>query len=677
MTGARVPAAPRHEANWLILATFLLVVQGLFLKEAAYDKGDTVDEQVYVDSAWPQMGGQRVSMNALPVWGFGVALRLSRISCPIVHGRASLSTCPDALFPARLATVFIVMLAGIVLWLTARRLGHRVAALAHAAWCLSPTLLGHGSLAALDAWVATSVALAFWTGVRLAERPSYGRWVVAGVASAACIAAKITAIGVAPVVCGLGLWATIDTESWSRATLLKAGRGLAVFVVAFLVAAWGLYAFSFDKIHFVWRGEPKVIGPLPFPQLLRSFIVQSHHGFVAGYGIAGQVAHSKGRWAFYLPALAYKTSLVIQALMVGRLALLPLRLWRRRWGSLGIDGVLLAYPAVLFLVMSGAKIQSLRYLLPAMPFMVVVAARFVTDIEEVAVARVKVMEMLKTAACTVPVVAAFYVALEARPDFLMYRNPWATRGKAERSLDWGSDWCQDKRAVARWQKEHGVSRVSYLPCGGIDAKAWGVNAQLPSCTPKVGAYALHLHVLFGAAYAGCADWLTREPPDELLGRSIALYQVDQARLRRLEGLAGGGRAPWLVRTTCPNVPQTCLSRDVQGASYLFCPRAAVADARATCAARGGLLARIAPGLGGDLIAASRGLCTPTTTWLIEDPFRPQGRDKLAGQSLADSNADHRCGHLFSDGQIQQSTEWDVARPFICRLSPEEGNAQGP
>jgi hypothetical protein len=96
------------------------------------------------------------------------------------------------------------------------------------------------------------------------------------------------------------------------------------------------------------------------------------------------------------------------------------------------------------------------------------------------------------------------------------------------------DWGQDQRRLGEWIREHGLPGVFYTYYAGMPRK-WGIAFRPPPCTPRRGTYALHAVEVHRPRRMepGCLDWLTVEPPDERIGYSIYIYQVNKDRLDRL------------------------------------------------------------------------------------------------------------------------------------------------
>jgi hypothetical protein len=203
---------------------------------------------------------------------------------------------------------------------------------------------------------------------------------------------------------------------------------------------------------------------------------------------------------------------------------------RRAIASLAVDAGLLAFPAILIVCMSLGRHQAnISFLLPALPFVAVWLGRSVDSVTRV----------FGTAGRTVFVALlalSLVEGLRVHPNYLMFYNVWAGGPEGgPRYLIHREDWGQDKRRLAEWQRAHGVERLFYAPYGP-HAEEWGITWDPVPCEPHPGVYALHaveVHRPQFALHPGCIDWLTVEPPDERIGYSIYLYDVDEARIRRL------------------------------------------------------------------------------------------------------------------------------------------------
>ena len=493
---------------WVLAAVFALVQAGL-LVNAAWSLSDTYDENVYVRAGALQVAYRDMSMVPVPTWGFGLALvlggelgdirpRLEQSSEAYLFDGSS----PAArLRVARLATIVVSLLGGLALWRAASRAGPFPALLAHALWCFSPLTLAHGALATLDVWVAAFLAVMLLCGTKFAESGT-ARWAaLAGAAGALACGAKITALGALP------LFALVALQR-------KQPRAILWFALAFLVTIWAACAFQVGTLDYGRPGFGVQLGPLPFPSWLRQIVAQSDHGFVVGHAgfFEGEVS-KRGHAGFYLWSLALQVPLAAWGLFLLALWFVPRR-WRRgEWKS---DLLLLAYPILLFVVMSLARTQlGLRYLLPAVPFVLLWLARVLAEAPALP--------------CSVLITATAATAIAAQPHQLAYFNPLAgNQWQALHHLVEGVDWCQGKQELARWLRHRRARNVHYTGCG-TQPEAWGIRATPIRCDGQrpPGLWVLHAGDAFGTlpAAPGCLEWLLARPPDAIIAQTIFVYEV--------------------------------------------------------------------------------------------------------------------------------------------------------
>lgn len=555
----------------LVVALLLASAQAGLLLDTAWDKSDTADETRYLASAaslWSSgTFGDLCEAPVLPKWGFALAMRA--VDPQIAYAPRGWQPAMDALLAgrsaaelrrrfltARSATIVVVVLGGLLLWRSALRFGPRAAAMAHALWCFSPTVLANGSLAALDAWAAALMCAVLWTAIRFRERPSAARVVVLGIACGAAAATKITTLLALPTGFVLLLW-SVRAGELPAIDLRRSARLGGLLATALFLTLWALYGFTVGGVDvvrpcpFVVSATSPEVGWLPFPAWLEGLVFQLRHGHEGHPGYLAGETRAGGWWWFYLACLAFKITVACQALVLLRGAA-SVTLARRglAWFSRA-DVALLAYPLALLVFMSAGSHQAnISFLLPAFPFAIVWLGQSVNHIERAfgAVGR--------RGFCLLVVLAALE-SLSVHPHHLMFFNVWAGGPSGgPRYLVHREDWGQDKRRLAEWQRSNGIDLLYYAPYGP-HAEEWGIRFAPVPCTPTVGVYALHAAEVHRTLYAlqpGCIDWLTVEPPDERIGYSIYIYRVDESRLRRLAAQRNSATPFWRSGAAPPPRP---------------------------------------------------------------------------------------------------------------------------
>ena len=529
----------------------LCALQAGLLAHTAWDKSDTIDEPFYLAVSIPQWFHLDLATNceapALPRWGFGLALRLA--DPPLFdessgQGRHPLwsRAMPETrrnLFAARAATILVTLTGGLFLWSAARAFGEGVALLTYALWCFSPGILASGSLATLDAWVTALSCVVIWATLRLQQRPTPGHAVIVGSALALTAAAKVTGLGLIPVAVAVGGWAQWresrkQARPWVRPLLAMIGA----LTLGFVLTLWAVYGFRFGVLD---TARPcgketglarHLVGPLPFAPWFEGLLSQLVHGRRGHLGYLFGEVGATGWWWFYLAALAFKTTVGAQALATLRLAAWVKSPPRRT--ELATDAVILAYPLLLITIMSVGKAQNgIKYILPAFPFAMLWAGRALPDLK-------RAFGRGGIAAAVVALLVGIVESVAVHPHHLMFFNLWAGGPKGgPRYFVSGDDWGQDQRRLGEWQRTAKPWRLFYTYYNG-DPAHWGIVYETPPCEPRPGFYALHAVEVHRPKrlQPGCLDWLTVEPPDERIGYSIYLYQVNKPRIERLEAERG-------------------------------------------------------------------------------------------------------------------------------------------
>ena len=517
----------------LALALVMAGAQALLLVSTARDKSDTVDEDIYLPAAailWAHHDfGVNPDSPVLPKWAFALAMRavepalgatpreMARAENYVLWYRDR-AHVERILLAARLSTIVVTVLAGLLLWRVALRFGTVAAAVTHTLWCFSPAVLAAGSLATLDAWVTAFVIALTWATARHLDSPRLPRAALVGVCAGLAIACKITALGAAGV-------ATLVC-AWRAARLAEPGhRGVrpALAVTGVLAASgaltlWAIYGFTV--------GSAGPLAVAPFPAWITGALQQVSHGARGHRGYLFGETGLGGWWYFYPVALALKTTIGAQLL-----ALLLIVAWivrRPRGTDLLIDAALWAYPAILIVVMSLGRTQlGLRYILPAYPLAMLWAGRTFPSL--------RVLGRWGPTAGVLALAVAIAGALRVHPHYLMFFNSWiGGPDNGPQYLVIGDSIGQDQKRLADWQAAQGLSSIYYTRYSGRP-EYWGIAYSAPPCRPQSGVYALEAIEVHRPRRieAGCLDWLTVEPPDERIGYSIYVYRVDRERAQRL------------------------------------------------------------------------------------------------------------------------------------------------
>lgn len=334
--------------------------------------------------------------------------------------------CSHCVTLARLACIPFCWIGAITCYFWARDLAGRSAGLlAISLWCLSPNILGHGSLVTADAGGAAFAVAASYAFYRWLSRPSLQSMVVFGLVLGLAGLAKTTLVILFP------LWPVIwilyrlsnppmRTSRW----VIEAGMLVASAVIALSVLNCGyLFQSSFkplkdyrfsselltgttesfiainrvqvapDTTRQANRFKDTLLGevPVPIPEPYLLGIDVQQHDFETSERISylrGEYKKS-GWWYYYLYAFVVKVPLGTLSLIVGVIIFRIARRNRRNWksprcwrGRCDIaleDEIVLGVPCFAILCVVSSRIEfneHFRYVLPCLPFAFVWIAVF-------------------------------------------------------------------------------------------------------------------------------------------------------------------------------------------------------------------------------------------------------------------------------------------------------------
>jgi len=424
------------------------------------------------------------------------------------------------LFWARVPIVMMGMVLCLYLYLLARLLYGNAAGLVTltlAAFC--PTILAHTRLVTTDVTLTAFWVASLYHMIRFFRQPGWLHLVACGLTTGLAMGAKFSGIfvlGLNGLVCTLSLF--LPGGPWS------AGRGKEAFEIgsrflwyvthmAVYVAVAGLVVAVLYAFH-------------EFPRYIEGFDkVWTNHdprykAFFLGAPHAGIIPH------YYLVAMLVKMPL-------GTLVLAGLgALWLKREGSrLHVaERLFLLLPALVVFVIStlSGKYLGVRYVLPSLPLVLVLAGR-----------TAKISWVGRAWGKWVPaagILAVVLSSLRTFPDYIPYFNEvvGGYRGGAalldDSNIDWGQDWVE----VAEFQKEHGIEELRYWPWNRIDPRRpYGIRGrdiqEEEFYLPQTGWYAVGVHplnrdVLLNYDRPINFDWRTRYEPVAILGGATWIFR---------------------------------------------------------------------------------------------------------------------------------------------------------
>lgn len=436
--------------------------------------------------------------------------------------RAMFDADPDAAHLwLRIARLFCLPFAAVGMWVASRwasELYGRAAGIGAAVlWAFLPNLIGYGCLISGDAQAASMGLLTFYLFRSWLARPRFAESYLLGLVWGLTILTKsswLILLGMLPV-----LWLSIRTAEWwkrhregrspclaqlrnagsafmKEAVLLAFALLLALFVVNLLYGFSGSFR-RLDSYDFIskalagnedwqshgWSGNRfhgTALGAVPVPlpgNLVTGIDLQKWDFDRERWSYFRGEWRTKGWWYYYLYGLATKLPLGFWLLFLIAAAGM---VWRRSWRGPWQQELLLWTPMVL--VVGGASVETglnrhLRYVLPALPFAIVLASRsFRLFCEPSRIGR-----------GTVTVATAWMVAssLWIYPHSLSYFNE-SVGGPMRADAHFNAsnlDWGQDLPYLRRWQQANPKKRpmwVRYTPFTPPDAVGVESEGRVPS-----------------------------------------------------------------------------------------------------------------------------------------------------------------------------------------------------
>jgi hypothetical protein len=407
----------------------------------------------------------------------------------------------------RAMTLAASLVVGLVLFLLSRR--PRVRGLATLAlWAFEPTLLAHSGVAMGDAWAALFLLLAVTAFRGALARGGWAAFAGAGVVAGMAAAAKWSNLALLPVALLLGV--PFLRQRGGRATV----AALSALTAGFLV--W--FGLLYLPGTFVLSGRPD-----PWTLALRAL----HQAWEFSRG--GYPAFFMGRVDADPRLLYFPTAFLLKSTLPF-LLFLALGAFLAATRRAAPEPPEWMVPAAVFLSLLPMQNLGVRYLLPAHPFLLLLAGRgaaWALSDRGKAWRTVAVLLLSWHAAG----VAAWF------PHHLGYFNDLVPRERrahllADSNLDWG----QDHKRLARVARERGWRRVKLAYFGGVDPHFYGLDwrpwARADLERPRPGTvYAVNVSFLqmapafFPATLPIARGWLCQEPPTGRVADAWYYFEV--------------------------------------------------------------------------------------------------------------------------------------------------------
>ena len=441
---------------------------------------------------------------------------------------------------ARLGVLPFFLVASLLVFLWAHRVGGRLAAAgAVLLFTTLPPVLAHAGLATTDMAVTSTVVLAAYCGLLWLDRPTVVRSLVLGIAAAAAVLSKFSALLFLPAAAAaiaLIRWSTRESSA-EKAPAMSRTRALRVTFLAALLAVWMGYRFEVGPLvpssaSLVEADSARedalerlVAAPIfPAPALFEGV------GHLAAKNRAGHKSYLLGEvrdtgwWYFFPVALAVKTPLAF-ILLVGAGAFAAARSPPGRERGRQLEPIAIAIAILLVCLPSRINI-GLRHVLPMYPFLAIIAG--------VGLARlVNLRRAAPAGAACAALLVGWHLAasIQAHPDYLPYFNELAGDHPERILVDSDLDSGQDLKRLADTLRARGVPAVWLAYAGsatvtehGLPSVRWLQPHQPVKGWVAASLYSLKLGSLGTRGHDDFA-WLDHHDPVARVGSSIRLYYV--------------------------------------------------------------------------------------------------------------------------------------------------------
>lgn len=556
----------------------LLLLMGANLLSVVWRKGLTADEFYHVPAGYYHLTAGEFSVNtehpplvkmlsALPLLFVGVEAPRPQYKVEAeprerteetlaLFWRANTARFEAVSFRARVPAVLITLALGWLVYVYARRLfGRRAALLAVLLYSFEPTMLAHGRVVQTDMPAAFAYLLfcyalhSYWRG------PTMRRALALGGVTGLALATKFSLVIVVPVVVSaLAVRFVFAPRSGWKRSRIAGQAGAAVLVALFVVNA--VYYFRSPPplagdLAYVARQNPEAASeleasarvlskvlPTPFLLGLYQVVVHNRNGHLASvmgrYGYEG--------WLLYFPvAFALKTTVPFLLISLAALAWAARGLYRGRERRM----LLLLGPVVLYALfaMSSRINIGVRHIIPIFPFLFILSGALLERMLSSGHRR----RVLVAAALVCWVV---FEAARAYPHYVPYLNQLAWRRPHWYYLtDSNVEWGDDVRELALYLRARGETRVTAALLDGLSFNEHSV--PYARTLDHYGVEQLNLvsadeappetrYVAVGASYLNGAFLLAvpvpqrlkvleyrGRTPEAVFGNSIYLYRVKE------------------------------------------------------------------------------------------------------------------------------------------------------
>jgi hypothetical protein len=222
-----------------------------------------------------------------------------------------------------------------------------------------------------------------------------------------------------------------------------------------------------------------------------------------------------GWWYYYLLAFLIKNPIPFLACLA-----IGIFIYYKKTSFKQVDWMLVIPPLFIFLLFSinTTKNIGLRFILPAYPFLAILAAQTM----HMQIPKKKII---------IGILSLWYIfsAISIAPNFIAYFNELTggpSRGYhylADSNLDWGQDLIRFKKYL----DNHHINQIPFSSFGPVDPAIYGINMEPLSSQSTTGLVAISVNNLYGISLVDKNQfaWLRNYEPKDKSGYSIFIYDI--------------------------------------------------------------------------------------------------------------------------------------------------------
>ncbi len=504
--------------NWAILLVFSV----LFLTETISgisQKSATFDETAHLPSGYMSLKFGDYGFNpaqpplikmlaAVPLLFVDVkgdlAAKPIRAWADAVDFLYKVNDADRLLFLGRVAVLPLALLLGWVVFLWAKRLFGREAAIAALfLYSFEPNILANAPLVTTDFGAACFIFITIYCFYRLAHEFSIARLFLAGFSLGLALVSKFVSVQLFPILLFIGIGVIfverpveVNIEGVFQGRVSGRIKKFVLLLVAIIgvglvayVVIWAAYRFRYEGNPPGQSFETSWSEALPYEGLSKQAVLWLRETRLLPeallYGISA-MSHKLSRftflmgerttggwWYYFIVTFLLKTPVPLLMVLIAA----PFTLWSY-WKKDPVAVLCLLLPVVIYFGIASVSRLNIghRHLLPIYPFLFVMVASLVPWV-------LRQRALIKGA---MGVLVLWYLvsSVSIWPDYLAYFNEIAGgpdngyKYLVDSNLDWG----QDLKGLKRYMDQHGIKRVWLSYFGTASPEYYGITySYLPSC----------------------------------------------------------------------------------------------------------------------------------------------------------------------------------------------------